>query len=353
MTKRRGRNASRGGHDAPACCMMIPMNHSKGLLKRLLIPLCATLLLLAVIFSPEREQEHRLRVAPGLWPGSEALLLANEFKALPTDQFQIIEIPWSSAVMRALGSGAVDVAITTLDSVLRMREAGQKVRVLMVLDQSFGGDAIMVGPSLSNLQSLKGRKVGVDIRGVGAYLLINALEEADLKVTDILMVPLVQPEMEHAVMAGKVDAAVVSEPWLTGLQRGGMHSVYDSKQLKTPILRVLVATERACSSSRPNLITLLKAQATIAKKIRSSAPVEGLPSILRRENLSAEEFASCLEHLRPLGAEENAEMLEGAEPKLARLAAAMEEQMIKTGLLKARPSKSQWIDPTYFKEAFH
>ncbi|MCB1277097.1 ABC transporter substrate-binding protein [Prosthecobacter sp.] len=332
--------------------MLRQMNHSNAFLKRLLIPLCATLLLVAVFFYPEKEQERRLRVAPGMWPGAEALLLANEFKALPSDQFQIIEIPWSSAVIRALGSGAVDVAVTTLDNVLRMREAGQKVRVILVLDQSFGADAIVAGRNFPDLQSLKGRKVGVDLRGVGAYLLMNALEAAGMKSADIIIVPLVQPEMELAMEAGELDAAVVSEPWLTSLKRAGMHSIYDSKQLEAPILRVLVATERACSSSRQYLKTLLKAHSNAANEIRSAPPFKGLQSILRREGLSAEEFSSCLERLHFLDVGENAEMLEGDSPKLARLAAEMEKQMIKTGLLKTRAEDSTWIDPAFFKEAF-
>jgi hypothetical protein len=42
----------------------------------------------------------------------------------------MIEIPWSSAVMRALDNGAEDVVVT-LDGIMRMRESGQQQRVLM------------------------------------------------------------------------------------------------------------------------------------------------------------------------------------------------------------------------------
>jgi len=74
-----------------------------------------------------------LRIVPGVWPATEALLAASDLQVLPPDRFQVIEIPWSSAVIRAFGSGAADVAVVTLDGVLRMQEAGQKLKVIMVL----------------------------------------------------------------------------------------------------------------------------------------------------------------------------------------------------------------------------
>ncbi|WP_397385893.1 hypothetical protein [Prosthecobacter sp.] len=46
------------------------------------------------------------------------------------DRSQMIEIPWSSAVMRALDNGAADVVVT-LDGSMCMRECGQQLRVLM------------------------------------------------------------------------------------------------------------------------------------------------------------------------------------------------------------------------------
>lgn len=329
------------------------MNESKALLKRLLAPLCALLLLLAAAFFPHLEEPHRLRVAPGLWPGSEALLLASDLKVLPAAQIQIIEIPWASAVMRALGSGAVDVAVVTLDGVLRMREAGQKLRVLLVLDQSVGADAVVARQEFLDMASLKGQRVGVDVRGVGAYLLINALEKAGLTLSDVRVVPLIQSEMESAMQAGEVEAVVVSEPWLTGLQSAGRHRLYDSSELKTPILRVVVAAERAWLSSRDELATLLKIHAAMAKQMRAGKPADGMAPILRREKLSAEEFAKCLTRVRPLDGVENAAMLEGANPKLAELATLLEEQMLRHGLLKSPPATDEWIDPTLFKEAFH
>lgn len=316
-----------------------------------MVPFCALLLLLAAALVPHVEKRQRLRVAPGVWPGSEALLLAHSQGKLPADRFQMIELPWSSAVMRALGNGAADVAVVTLDGVLRMRESGQQLRVLMVLDASAGADAVMARPEVTDVQGLKGKRVGVDVRGAGAYLLINALESAGMSMSDIHIVQLIQREMESAAEAGEVDAVVASEPWLSGLRSKGFRGVFDSTRLSLPIVRLLVASEKAHAQFRQELALLLQTQMEMTRLVRTGKPFDGMEIILRRERLQFEEFASSLKHWKPLNMEENAAMLAGDSPRLAQMAAVMEEQMMRAGLLRSKPAPSDWIDSTLLKEA--
>ena len=71
------------------------------------------------------ETAHGFVLRPVAAP-SEGACAAHREK----DRCQMIEIPWSSAVMRALDNGAEDVVVT-LDGIMRMRESGQQQRVLM------------------------------------------------------------------------------------------------------------------------------------------------------------------------------------------------------------------------------
>lgn len=321
------------------------MKDTKALLRRFL-PLICAVVLLAASFLPHQETRSRLRLVPGMWPAAEPLLVAGDLQILPPDRFQIIEIPWSSAVARAFGSGAADVAIMTLDGVVRMREAGQKLKVLRVLSQSSGSDALLARQNIRRLQDLKGKRVGVE-RSAGAYLLVNALESAGMSVADVESVPMFQSEMEQALVVGQVEAVVVMNPWRTKLSQEGMRLLYDSSQLKIPILYLLVASERACNASRKELLSLLKIQSEMTDKIWTGKPFKGMDAVLRRETLNADELASCLRQLRPLNQSEGMEMLN----QLPQMAAEMEEQMIRTGIINTRPAGGEWIDRTIMKEA--
>jgi NitT/TauT family transport system substrate-binding protein len=323
------------------------MKDSKALLQRFLPLLCAVALL-AVSFSPHQEKKDRLRIVPGLWPAAESLLVAGDLQILPPNRFQIIEIPWASAVVRAFGSGAADVAVVTFDGALRMREAGQKLKVIKVLSQSAGADAVLARHEILSLQDLKGKRVGVE-RSAGSYLLVNALESAGMTMAEIEAIPMFQSEMEQALLGGQVEAVVVTEPWLTKLSSAGTHSLYDSSQLKVPIMYLLVASERACTSSREELVSLIKVQAEMTEKIWNGKPFLGMDAVLRRESLNAAELSSCLGRLRPLNKAENAEMMK----QLPQLSLQMEEQMIRTGIIKSKPVGSEWIDGSFTKEALH
>jgi len=322
------------------------MNHTKALLTRLMVPACAVLLIV-VAFLPYHGKRHRLRIVPGMCPAAEALLLAGDLQRLPPSRFQVIEIPWSSAVVRAFGSGAADVAVVTLDSVVRMREAGQKLQVLMVLSQSAGADAILARQGIQRMEDLKGRRVGIE-RSAGTYLLVNALESAGMTMGDIEMVPMFQSEMELALQTSQVEAVVTTEPWLTRLAHSGVHRLYDSTQLKVPIMYLLAASERACSGSREDLVSLLKVQAEMAEKIWAGKPFPGMDAVLRRERMDAGQLAACLGKLHSLKPPENAAMLK----QLPQMALQMEEQMLRNRIILTRPGTGEWINRSFSEEAF-
>ena len=322
------------------------MNHLKALLQRLLAPLCEVLLIVAAFF-PYQKERRPLRVVPGIWPAGEALLLARDLGALPPGHFQVIEIPWASAVVRAFGNGAAEVAVVTLDNVIRMRDAGQKLQVLMALSQSAGADAILAREGIQRLEDLKGKRVGVE-RGAGTYLLINALESAGMTLADTEQVPMFQSEMNQALQNAQVDAVVVTEPWLTKLSNGGMRTLYDSSQLKVPITYLLVASERACTESREGLISLLKVQADMARKIGTGNPFPGMEAVSRRERVDPKDLAACLGRLRPLQKTESAEVLK----QLPQISLQVEEQLLRNGVIRTRPAPDGWINLSLSEEAF-
>lgn len=314
---------------------------------RLLIPICALLLIVAAFF-PYEENKHRLRIAPGMWPAAEPLLLAGDMQMLPPDRFQIMEIPWSSAVMRAFGSGAADVVVVTLEGLMRMRAAGQKLKALMVLNQSVGADAILTREPMQQLADLKGKRVGIE-RSSGIYILISALESAGLTMQDIEPVPMLQSEMELALQSGQVDAAVATEPWLTKLQRSDLHSLYDSTKLKVPIIYLLVASERACARSREDLVSLLKIQSEMAEQLWAQSSFPGMDVVQRRERLDAGELKSCLSKLHKVSKDENKAMMQ----RLPEMAKQMQESLLRDGVILSRPAKGEWINTSISEEAFH
>lgn len=328
------------------------MSEPRPILKRFGAPLCALALLLGVALVPRVEIKPRMKVAVSVWPGSEALVLGRDSGLLPQDRIRVVELPWASAVARTFDDDVVDVAVLTLDGVLQLREAGHRLRVIMVMDQSMGGDAVLARHEIEDLSMLKGKRVGVDVFGVGMYLLVNALEHGGMTLNDVQTVPLIQPEIENMFQDGGIDAAVAAEPWLTQINGKNMHAVYESKELKVPILRMLVASERACTLFQDELKLIVRAVISLNGDMRSGKPFAGMPAVLRREKVSAEDFTRSLGHWQPVDGAQNTALLTGPTPGLEVMAQAMTEQMLRHGLLHRAPEKTPWIDPQFLKTAW-
>lgn len=331
--------------------MMVSMHVQQALLKRLWAPILAVLLLVAAAVIPQVESQGRLCVALSVGPGTEPLIQAGELKVLPTDQFQVVELPWTSAVARALGNGAADVGVVTLDGLLRMREGGQQVRVLMALDESAGADAVMVPDEIADVGGLRGKRVGVNVRSAGAYLLANALESVGMTMKDVQLVQLIQSEMEAAVKSGRVHAVVVADPWLPRMKAQGLRVIYDSTKLEIPIMHLLVASARSYGVYRQRLSALLQAQIEMTGRIRENGALGDTQTLLRRERLTADQFTEALDRIHVLDGAANAVLLEGKWSKLEEMAEKVEAQMLRHGLLLEPPNRAPWIDKELFKEA--
>jgi len=73
----------------------------------------------------------------------------------------------------------------------------------------------MARPEITVVKGLKGNRAGVDVRGLGAYLRVNALESAGMMINDIQMVQLIQREMKRCSRI-KARSAVVPVPMTSG-----------------------------------------------------------------------------------------------------------------------------------------
>ncbi|MDB6138427.1 MAG: bacterial extracellular solute-binding s, 3 family protein [Verrucomicrobiaceae bacterium] len=329
-----------------------PMNASKLPVWRwFIVTFLAGLLLAAAARLPRRIHPDPLTVAVGMWPGCETLMLARERGLLPGEHVQIIEMTWPSATMRAFGSGVVDAAVLSLDEVMRLREDGSDLRVVMVMDASEGGDALIVGEGLRTLADLKGHRVGVDLRAAGLYLLTCALEKAGLKSADLELVPMNLPETEEFFTSKDVDAVVTSEPWLTRLKAVGARSIFDSSQTDIPVYRVMVVSEEALHDQREDVVRVVQAHFAMMKELRKHAMVEGMEAVLRRQALTKEQFFASWDRLKTFTVKDNFSLMGEHAEGLIKDAAGVETRMRASNLLFRPLGKTAWIDGSLLKEA--
>ncbi len=296
-----------------------------------------------VMWSPP-DYEGPLKVAVGLWPGSETLTVARERGILNDETVRLIEMTWSSAAMRAFGNRVVDAAVLSLDETLRLRMDGHDVRVVCVMDMSAGADSLMALGAIRETATLRGKKVGVELRTAGMFLLARALERAGLTLKDVEIVSLNLAETESALIAGEVDAVVTSLPWQSRLVDVGAISLFDSKKMPDELCRLLVVRGDALKSHQADVQRLVDAHFTVLGDIAQKLGLGEREIIERREGMNWDAFAKALDLIRSPSRTEVLKMMNGVSSPLDGMADRVVEFMVKSELVPVKPDRNNWIE---------
>ena len=171
-----------------------------------------------------KKSSEPLKVTLPTWTGYGPLFLAKEkgfFKKNGIDvDLSIVE--GLAERKQALASGKIDGMATALDVQVTLAASKIPVQVVWVLDDSHGGDGILVKKSINSVKDLKGKKVAFEVGSTSHMLALTALKQGGLTEKDVEVVQMSAGDAGAAFAAGKVDAAVTWEPWLSkGSQANG------------------------------------------------------------------------------------------------------------------------------------
>ncbi len=171
-----------------------------------------------------KKSTEPLKVTLPTWTGYGPLFLAKEkgfFEKNGIDvELSIVE--GLAERKQALASGKIDGMATALDVQVSLAASSIPVQVVWLLDDSYGGDGILVKNGINDVKDLKGKKVAFEVGSTSHMLALTALKQGGLTEKDVEVVQMSAGDAGAAFAAGKVDAAVTWEPWLSkGSQANG------------------------------------------------------------------------------------------------------------------------------------
>lgn len=171
---------------------------------------------------------------------------------------QLVTFSDNSLMSGSLEGGTLQASTLTYDQVITAASKGWKLKVVMPLDYSVGGDAIVSNAAVHSVKELKGRKVAFQPLSPSDFLLAYALAQSGLSQKDIRAVN-ATPEQVVAVMAsGAVDAGVTYEPSVSMIRKldGGFHILLSSREARGMITDVLALKESTITKD-PKLVEAL------------------------------------------------------------------------------------------------
>ncbi|HET7794261.1 MAG TPA: ABC transporter substrate-binding protein [Rhizobacter sp.] len=163
----------------------------------------------------------------------------------------------------AIASGAVDGAMLTYDQVIGQVAAGQAQKVVMPIDYSNGGDAIVATKAITKVSDFKGKKIGFNPLSPSDFLLSYALKTAGLTDKDISATNMTPEAVPAAMASGQLPIGVTYEPSLSQIvnQGGGkkFHVVFSSKNAPGLIADVLVFDDKVIKARPADISGVMKA----------------------------------------------------------------------------------------------
>ncbi len=196
------------------------------------------------------------------WIGYSGVFLAKEKELFETAGLNVELKPFSNPgdTLPALAAGKLDLALTTLHNLgLIVGTSDVEIVAVYLIDTSSGADAIVARPDVKSVADLKGKNVAVTIGEVNEMLLRVGLERSKLQESDVKLVNLSADDAGAAFLAGKVDAAVTWEPWVSRATQGGGHVIFSSAEVPNVILDSVAVSKATLVKRRADILSFLAA----------------------------------------------------------------------------------------------
>lgn len=247
----------------------------------------ACLATVAAVLPFTTQAVEKLKIGTVVWAGYAPFYVADKldlYKAHGLNvQLQFFNDP--ALIPTALTGGALDGGMLTYDQVVGGVAKGQSYKVVMPIDFSNGGDAIVADKSITSVADFKGKKVGFNPLSPSDFLLAYALKSHGLSDKDINAVNMTPEGIPGAMASGSLPVGVTYEPnvsQILGMPGGKFHVVYSSKQAPGLITDVLVFDAK----------TIAKRQAAIKAMIQGY--VDGLAYMQSHPEESAQIIGKVL-----------------------------------------------------------
>ncbi|HLW46822.1 MAG TPA: ABC transporter substrate-binding protein [bacterium] len=192
---------------------------------------------------PARAAAQTLHLGYSTWVGYGPLFLARDNRYFDEAgvNVELTNIEDPKLRFAALAAGKLDGLVTTLDTLSLYWKPNLQFQAVLGLDDSKGGDGIVSSDAIKTVKDLRGKRVAFNEGSVSHFFLSVLLRQNGMTEKDVRAINLRQDDAGAAFLAGKVDAAVTWEPWLTrAKQKAGSHILVDSSKTPGLIVDVMV-----------------------------------------------------------------------------------------------------------------
>uniref|UniRef100_UPI00333EB198 aliphatic sulfonate ABC transporter substrate-binding protein n=1 Tax=Castellaniella defragrans TaxID=75697 RepID=UPI00333EB198 len=232
---------------------------------------------LLAISTPHATAEVRIGYAPNTF---YAPILVAKQKNWVQEELSAVgstspTVKWQSfsagpMMNEAIAAGQLDVIFTGDVPAIIGKSVGFEISLIGISSSGYRSQAgvVLANSPISSVKDIKGKRVATFKGTTAHHLLVLALEEAGLKLSDIELVNLTLPDMNNALLRGEIDAAFLWEPLLSKLELDQSIKVLRDGVGQKNAIAVIEATDSFVTKNRNEAKAVLKAFQKGAELIR-------------------------------------------------------------------------------------
>lgn len=212
----------------------------------------------------------------------------------------------------AFASGRLQGANVATHTALKLAAAGLPIKIVLLEDVSTTADAILAGDGIDSVADLRGKRVAYEEGSTSDILLRYALQENGMSLDDVKKVPIPAADAGAAALAGRVDAAVTYEPYLTTAlnEDDKFKLIYSAEEKPGLISDVFIVSEETLDS-RPGQVRALVASWGQAISAYRADPPRGQTIIAEGVGAKPAELKTAFDGVEFYDVEENRAQLAG------------------------------------------
>ena len=301
-------------------------------------------------FSSDKEP---IKIGMVSWIGNGIFYVAEEKGLFKKEGVRVEFVPVDdfAAARQLLQTGRVDAIYLTPETAAVLSDSGVKLRIVAAGDVSYGADGMIATKDITTIEDLKGKNVAFETGSASHLLISYLLNEKGLSTNDVQVVESVAPDAGAAFVAGKVDAAVTWEPWLSKAnERAGGHVLASSKD--TPIIYDMPIFRAEVVDNRSDEVSaMLRATFEVQQWIADNKD-EAADIIAKPLKITPAEALDQMQGVRWLSYEENVEKITSGNFSIKNSLQTAGDLWLKLGLIKSKVNADELIDDTILKNLY-
>jgi NitT/TauT family transport system substrate-binding protein len=295
----------------------------------------------------QAEDLDTLRFGYNTWIGDGLFYIAKEKGFFEKEKLQMDMILFEDFATgkQLLTSNKIDGWTITPETVAILADMKVPIQITGMLDVSSGADGIVSKKEIQNVTQLKGKKVAFEVGSPSHFLISYLLNQKGLTTKDLQVADMPAPDAGAAFVAGKIDAAVTWEPWLSkGTSLPNAHLLASSRD--ELILIDLLAFRTNIVHQKPNAVKKFMRALYGALEWAQKNPDEAIKIIAKNFNTTEQDIRDQYNGFRWVNYKETVEFFKPHPHSAQDIVQNAMDLWLKLGLVKTPLKASDSFDTT-------